>query len=117
MRVFEVFRNDERLCTAGIQGDCVLTAIVDSVRGEGRDECTLTVGGLVDATEEHLVWTKFDLKVGDEIHVRVLESDAADEPKTRKRHDPDKDLEAKKNYVREMAKFLGWTVTEQSDSN
>jgi hypothetical protein len=116
MRTFEVFLNGERLCVAGIDGDGVLSAILTSVRVKARDELGLAVGGFVSATREQVNWTRVDLKVGDEVRVRILESASADEPETRERPDPEHDLERQKNYVRDMAKKLGWTLTEGPNS-
>jgi hypothetical protein len=114
MRVFEVSLNGERLCVAGIDGDGVLNAMVDHVKINARDDLRLRVGGLVSATEEHLTWAQAGLKVGDEVRVRILEFDSVDEPKRRKlREDLERDqLEGNKEYVREFAKKLGWSLTE-----
>jgi hypothetical protein len=49
MRAFEVFLNGERLCLAGIAGRCVLTVIIDHVKGkvDPVDDVHLNVGGLI----------------------------------------------------------------------
>jgi hypothetical protein len=54
--------------------------------------------------------------LGDEVRVRILESVSADEPAARKREEPERELERQRNYVREMAKKLGWTLTEPPGS-
>jgi hypothetical protein len=115
MRVFEVSLNGERLCAAGIDGDGSLTAILHAVTAKPRDELGLEVQGLVSATEEYVKWAQVGLKVGDEVRVRIVESASADEPKTRKPArliETEDMLEEKKRYLREMAKKLGWTLTE-----
>ena len=116
MLVYEVFLNGKRSCAAGIDGDGVLTAIMDHVKVNARDELRLTVGGLITATREHVTWTKTNLTVGDEVQVRILESTSADEPSTRMGLDPEHELEQQRDYVRNMAKRLGWTLIEPSSS-
>ena len=116
MRVFEVFLNGERLCVAGFDGDGVLIAYLSSARIKGSDDLDLDVGGLVSTTREHLKWARVGLNLGDEVRVRILESVSADEPEERKREEPERELERQRNYVREMAKKLGWTLTEGPNS-
>jgi hypothetical protein len=110
MRAYEIILNGKRLCVAGIDGDGVLTAILTHV---GKEEY-FDVGGLVSATHEHLIWADRRLKVGDEVRLRVLESVSSDPPKKVRRSDPAQELKGKKNYVRWMAKELGWTLDESS---
>jgi hypothetical protein len=113
MTAFEVFLNGEPLCVAGIAGECVLDVTLSHVKRKvDGQELDLHVGGLVSAFGEHVSWTNVQLKTGDEIRVRVVESGSADEPKERKPRNPAQDLERQKHYVREMAKQLGWTLTE-----
>jgi hypothetical protein len=112
MRVFDIYVNGNRLCVAGINGEGVLTAILDSVKTKGRDEMGITVGGLDDVTGEHLTWIGTPLAIDDEVRIKVLDAANADAPLKRERTDPARDTEAKKNYVREMAKEFGWTLTE-----
>ena len=111
MRAFEVYLNDKRLCTAGIGDDGVLTTILDHVKGNGRDEVSLRVGGLVSPIEEHVTWRTLQLQTGDEVRIKVIESGKVDKP--RKRHPRDRAAEKKynKRYVRAMAKKFGWTIT------
>ena len=112
MRVFEVFRNNERLSAAGLQGDAVLSVIVTSVQINDRDELNLDVSGLDSATGERVSWTQIELKAGDEVRIKIAESESADQPETRAPRNREKELQAQQDYVREMAKSLGWTVNE-----
>jgi len=112
MRAFEVFLNGERLCLAGIAGNGVLSMVLNHVeRNADRDEF-LEVGGLVGSTGEHVDWTNRRLSTGDEVVVRIIESDSVEEPKKRRPRNPEEEFEQQKQYVREMAKQLGWTLTE-----
>ena len=83
MIAFEVSLNGRRLCTASAGDDGVLTAIVSSV-GK-RKEFELEIGGLAD--EAHLKWPSPALALGDEITIRIVETDRPDLPATHKRDD------------------------------
>src|SRR5579859_6275946 len=117
MMAYEVFLNDKRLCVAGIAGDCMLNVIITHLKRNGdRDEVHLQVGGrkgIVDG--KHVDWTTTQLSKDDEVRVRIIECDSADQPKSRKRN-PEKELELQKQHVRAMAKQLGWTLTEYGDA-
>jgi hypothetical protein len=106
MRTFEVFLNRRRLCVAGIDADCVLTAIVDYVSGK-RGRLHLSVGALDTAAQEHVRWQDRHLHVGDEIRIRIAKLKQADQPVKLFPRQPSKELEAQKRYVREYAKKLG----------
>src|SRR5260221_8434488 len=81
---FEVLLNGTRLCTAAAGDDGVLTAIVTSV-GKRR-ELTLTIGGLVE--DAHLNWpVRKNLAIGDEVTVRVVQTDHPDTPDRTERDD------------------------------
>jgi hypothetical protein len=118
MKAFEVFLNGERLCLAGLAGRCVLTVIIDHVKGkvDPVDDLGLHVGGLISDTDEHVIWSRAQLNTDDEVRVRILESDSADEPTKRVLRDSEEDLEQRKAYVRAVVKQLGWTLTESEDS-
>ena len=116
MRAFEAVLNGKCLCVAGIPGDGVLTALVEFIQRSGRNELQLTVAGLVSATGEHVTWKIAPLEVGAEVQVRVVEALAVDEPSSRTRSDPQRDIEAQKNYVRQMANRFGWTLVESGKS-
>src|SRR5260370_14836191 len=101
MRAFEVFLNGERFCLAGIAGRCVLTVIIDHVKGkiDPVDDVDLHVGGLISDTDEHVNWGRTQLSTGDEVRVRIIESDSADEPIRRLTRDSEEDLEQRKALV------------------
>ena len=86
MKAFRVSVNSKPMCTAGIGALGVLHVIVDWVRrkGEHRDgEFYLSIGGLDTVSEEHVRWSVPQIRVGDEITVRVIESDEIDTPSER----------------------------------
>ncbi|MGA9391427.1 MAG: hypothetical protein WBV69_13375 [Candidatus Sulfotelmatobacter sp.] len=116
MRAFKVYLNGKKLCLAGIGDDGVLSAITNWVAG-GRYKAAdlfLEVGGLISPTREHVKWIKQKpLGVGDEIRVKIVDTDSVDGPVERHRSDSARDLENQKAYVRATARQLGWTLREQ----
>jgi hypothetical protein len=83
---FEVTVNEEAPAVAGTPEAGVLTAILSHV--SARSELTLEVAAMVSDPREHLDWIKRDLKVGDTVVVRVVESDSPDQPVVRHREEP-----------------------------
>lgn len=132
MLCFEVYRNGEKLCTAGIGDFGVLTAVLTWVSHEPEKlkkwaasgipeteptRLELEVGGLgrcVGEAGEHLKWVESDLVVGDEIRIRVVDVPVADPPSRRYEDDPTFVEEQRKEYVRKTAKELGWEITSPS---
>jgi len=116
MVAFEIFINGKKKCTAGIGKPGVVTTILNWVQADeqrGRkpsEDMELSVGGLISRSREFLEWFRRDLKRGDEIVVRVVESERADPPKTRRREDRAKQLKRKQDYVLRIAKEFGWKV-------
>ena len=89
MRAFEVSVNGERLCLAGIGDDGVLTTIVNWLARPGDGSLHLEVGGLISPTKEHVTWVRQKpLSVGDNVQVKIVEIEAADNPITKYRLDP-----------------------------
>ena len=82
MICFEVWVNGEKICLAGVGDSGVLDSIVGWGGRQGRQliKPNLHVGGLVN--DEHVRWTEKDhtLEVGDEVTIKIVEADAADEP-------------------------------------
>ena len=111
MRAFEVYLNGKRLCVAGIGDNGVLTTIIDHVSGHGRNEQHVRIGDLVNATDEHVHWGLKRLKTGDEVLVKIVESISVDRPTKRRKRDPKEELKREKQYVKDMARKLGWKLT------
>ncbi len=111
MPVFHVQLNGKKVSTAGVGKLGVLSAIVSWVQRAGVDAAmTLHVGGLITPTAEHVRWLDRNLKVGDEVCIRVIEDAPIDRPRSRERLDLSKDLRAQKRYVKQMAKKFGWKI-------
>ena len=119
MPVFRIYLNCKKMTTAGVGADGVLGAHVSWVRhsqevvkkhGLPAEELNLHVGGLVSAANEHLRWLDHKLEVGDEVKIKVMADAPVDPPLSRTRADPAKDLRRRKQYVKDMAKKLGWKI-------
>jgi hypothetical protein len=82
---FEVTINQDNPVAAGAPEANVLSAIVSYVTE--RNELTLEVGGLA-SNSERLDWISRDLKVGDVMVIRIVESNAPDPPVKRHRDEP-----------------------------
>jgi hypothetical protein len=133
MLCFEVYRNGEKLCTAGVGDFGVLSAILNWVShhpeklarwaAEGIPEVPpthleFTVGGHGSEdsdSADYLRWVEADLAAGDEILIRVVEAPSSDPPSRRYRDDPVWVEEQKKEYVRKAAKELGWEIAGGPD--
>jgi hypothetical protein len=109
MRAFRVSVNEKKICLAGVGDRGVLSAIVNWVADAQGADLFMEVGGL--ANEEHVAWVKQrPLNLGDEIRIKVVEASSVDGPTERRRIHPAEKLNAKKRYVRMVAKELGWTI-------
>ena len=121
MRAFVLYLNDKKLCTAGVGDQGVLTAIVDWVRRKGprtlsrrsnsvEEELGVSLEGLITSTSEHVRWRRQRLDVGDEVRIRIVETESVEKPAHREKRDRRRELRQQKTYVREMAKKFGWTI-------
>jgi hypothetical protein len=121
MRALEIHVNGKKLCTAGIGDDGVLTAIVRSIlrpiqaisrkrTSQAWEDLGIDVAGFIPSAQEHVRWKSSKLRTGDEIRIKIIETDRPDKPSSRERADPDKAINAEKRYVERMAKKLGWKI-------
>jgi len=118
MLAFEIYINGEKKCTAGIAGPAVLTAVVTWVlrspaeRRLRRKELNLGVGGLVSHSDEFRDWLQRDLRVGDEVTVRIIETATVDKPRKRRRirATPAQIRQRKQAHLKRLAKELGWKI-------
>jgi len=96
---FEVAINDELPIRAGLPDLKVLTAIVSFVAD--RDELDLDVGGMVDRSD-HVRWLQRDLRRGDVVTIRIVDSEEATEPVMRERVDSASDAERERAYYEHL---------------
>jgi len=115
MIAFEIYVNGRKLCLAGIGDDGVLSVIANWVTRMGEGDLFLEICGLVSPAREHVAWAHQNpLRVGDRVQVKIVKADSVDKPYRRERIDPAKEAAAKRRYVREMARQLGWKIREPS---
>lgn len=121
MLAFEIHVNGKRICTAGIGEPGVLAANLTWVGSELRngvrnktskmDEyASIRVGGLFSSTEEHVKWVRRNLRRGDEVVIRIIETVRADRPREREKDTAAKIRSSQKRQVRSLAKKFGWKI-------
>ncbi len=96
---FEVTLNNDPPILAGLRDLKVLTAILSFVAE--RNELDLDVGGMVDRSD-HVRWLQRDLRRGDVVTIRIVDSDEPTEPATRQREDPASDAERERAYYEHL---------------
>jgi hypothetical protein len=110
MRAFRISLNGKKLCLAGIRNDGVLSTTITYVSSRNRCETQIEVGGLILPQDEHVVWKRSRLRVGDELRVKIVEAEAVDKPRQRFPRDASAEEKRKKRYVIQMARKLGWKI-------
>ena len=78
MRAIEVHLNGGKVCTAGIRFNAALNASVDIIGVDANYDVTLRVGGLEN--DDFVIWSDRELRVGDEINIRIVETKLMDAP-------------------------------------
>jgi hypothetical protein len=111
MIAFEVWVNGEKKCTAGVGDKGVLNAIMN-----GPSHPHLSVGGL--SGEEHVRWLERngELKVGDEVTIRIVETDQIDEPVDRYRSQTREEKERKVKDDLQKARSLLPVPLQESEN-
>ena len=111
MICFEVYLNDEKLCRAGMEQASVITCNLHwALTDQGVDEAGIDVGAGYDDPSgvfAHAHWlNRLDLKAGDEIRVKIVDSDKADEPLRYSITSPEELRERERQYYESVkAKF------------
>jgi len=97
LKAFIVYHNGKKLCTAGIGPHGVLSAIVNWVGGIRRrnrkaeashtkeGHLFMHLGGLDTQVDEHVDWEVPEIKVGDKITIKIVETNIVDDPISRKK--------------------------------
>jgi hypothetical protein len=117
MVAFEVHLNGKKLCTAGVGELGVLSTCLawQASQPEGQtsaavvEHLRLEVGGLAESGE-HFRWIDRKVKRGDILTIKVVRAALVDNPRKRDRPNPAARLRSQKEYVRRMAKQLGWKI-------
>ena len=86
---FEVRINDGPAVISGRAGISVLSSTLTFI--SSRNELALRVGGLASASSrdnEFIEWINQDLKVGDQVSIRIVETNAVSDPIAVNREEP-----------------------------
>lgn len=89
MKAFLVGVNRQRVCLAGVGSNGVMGITLQWTGGKAlengqlSDNLKLIVGGLNTATREHMHWETPAISTGDEITIKVVESETVDQEYTR----------------------------------
>ena len=106
MIAFEVSINGKKSTTAGIGDYGVLSAILSWVRrrADGSEEMTFDLGGLLsdDQQTENLRWLSENLKVGDEVTIRIVDIAQVEPAIERHSRSAQADMEAERNYYQQL---------------
>jgi hypothetical protein len=123
MIAFEISIDGQKTCTAGVADMGVTSVIASWVRRASRDpssgdaipgcfeeELTLDVGGLAhdpDGTAVQVRWLHQALKPGQQITLAIVETEAADPPRTRDREDPTRSARQRREYYERLKREYG----------
>lgn len=105
---FEVRINDGPSTIAGEGDISVLSAVISYVAS--RNELGLQAGGLISRgphDHEHVDWLQRDLRVGDTVTLRIVESDTPSAPVARRRDDPGASERHEREYFEQLKKKYG----------
>jgi hypothetical protein len=87
MICFEVYINGQKVCLAGIGNDGVLAVMATFIASSESQRTDFRVGGLikVDAeTQQQIEWLDRELKVGDDVTIKIVEAETYDAPMNQK---------------------------------
>ena len=132
MPAFQIYLNGKNLTTAGVENRGLLNAFVHwsrvapketSARKSAKavEELSLQVHGLVPRSgfDESLRWVERNLKLGDEVCIRIVKSARVDGPHRRKRFQRPKAvamLKMEKDLVMKLAKKFGWKIQKPKNA-
>jgi hypothetical protein len=85
MRAFEIHLNGELLCIAAFPGDGTLVAGLDHIyQEEPVLETKVRVIGIPNAVLEHIYFAERLLKTGDQLLIKIVETDSPTDPVRRR---------------------------------
>ncbi len=120
MKALEIYINGQQRCIAGIGELGVITAIIHWVKREREvltkrkdledEELAIRVGGSFtapDGVTESLEWIGETLAIGDEITIKIIESDQVSEPAKRQRIDYRRTAKDERRYYERLKREYG----------
>ncbi|MGD1939915.1 MAG: hypothetical protein ACFB0G_01255 [Leptolyngbyaceae cyanobacterium] len=107
MLCFEITINGGKRIIAGFDEIRVLTAILSyrAADADNEDDLRMSVSGMNNHgrhDHEHIEWLKQSLDLGDEMTIRLIESDESTMPIERRREDPDLVRKAERRYYEKL---------------
>lgn len=115
MLCFEVWRNDEKLTVAGVREGGVVSFLLSWVgKGPGASALAAATDGAISgldwrvgginssdpAGDRNVEWVENpDLRLGDELRVRLISADTADAPSRREQHEPPSRVEGGTRFI------------------
>lgn len=111
---FDVFHNDQRLCTAGLGGDAgVISINVTYIERSREESLSLSVTGLKSSNkQDHILWSLQQLEVGDEVKVRISEESKLSEPSDLYRLSSKSRDDQELDWLRKTAKRRGYRLVK-----
>lgn len=109
MTAFDIYVNNRKRCTVGIDEAGVVVAAMTWVAGTGKrgEDLEYRVGGLVSRTRTHVTWLHKELQVGDEVKLVVTSADKVDRPKEKRRESAAAQAKRERKYLTDRAAKLG----------
>jgi len=109
MPSFQVLINGVRLSSAAVDGDGVLSAIVNWVTANPKvpraEKLNVHLGGITGG--KYTVWVEQDLAIGDEVIIRIVEGDHSDTPTHIVVDNEERIREGKRRYYEQLKKEFG----------
>jgi len=82
---FEVYVNKVKVCTAGLgELDAIIANLMCRLNPDGRPDepqVFFSVGGVSKEKEKAYRWVHYDLQIGHQIEIRVVDAKKTDPPK------------------------------------
>jgi hypothetical protein len=115
MLCFEVWKNDQKLTLAGVRESGVVSFLLNWVgKGPGASALAATTDGAISglqwgvggidssdpAAENNVEWIEnSELRLGDELRIRLVSADRADEPSRREQHKPPSRIDGEARFI------------------
>ena len=109
MKAFRVILNGKEHVVAGITGRGVISAIVFQANRAEECELALNIGALEelqDGSKQDLSWPRTDLKLGDEIVIRIVAVEECSPPASVALRNQELERQQKEDYLKQLQREL-----------
>ena len=115
MKVFDIYVNHRKVCTAGLNQAGVVSSVLTWGAGHGKhvrktEHLEFRVGGLISRSRTFVEWFKRPLHSGDEIRIVIATRRSADAPKKKRRESKADRLKRERRMLEARAAALGFKV-------